>query len=158
MEYSVWPTLGYLQEMERIFGKYPRYVIGLSSFGPDQLVPNYDMVAACKAAMETIFRYLAYRLVDTDVRINVVRAVYVRTEALDSTLGADFADFMNRTIPELIVPAESVADAVLALCSGLMDGVTGQVLMIDQGANFANSLMGLFERYQREKGVAGDAP
>lgn len=149
IEYSVWPTIEYLQEMEKVFGSYPRYVVGLSSAGPDQLVPNYDVVAACKAAMESMFRYLGYRLVDAGVRVNVIRTFYVPTEALNSIAGADFVDFMERTMPELIVSPESVADAVLALCSGLMDGVSGQVLMVDAGADFANCMMGLFEKHQR---------
>jgi len=149
MEYSVWPTIEYLQEIKKSFESLPRYVVGLSSAGPDQLVPNYDVVATCKAAMEAMFRYLAYRLADDDVRVNVVRTVYVRTDALSSTAGGDFVDFMERTMPELIVPAEPVADAVVALCSGLMDAVSGQVLMVDAGADFTNCSMGLLERHQR---------
>jgi NAD(P)-dependent dehydrogenase (short-subunit alcohol dehydrogenase family) len=156
MDYSVWHAIGYVQAIEKAFGAFPRYVVGLSSFGPDQFVPNYDVVAACKAALEALFRYLAHRMTDHEVRVNIVRAVYVRSDALASTLGADFADYMDRAMPELVVPASAVADAVLALCSGLMDAVSGQVIVIDQGSNFANNLMGLFERQQRLDRTHGD--
>lgn len=157
MEYTVWPTIGYLQQMKKTFGAYPRYVIGFSSTGPEQHEPNYDFVAACKAALESLFRYLAYRLIDEDSRFNIIRATYVLTESLDATLGPDFRDFIDEKNPALVVPAEEVANATLALCSGLMDGVTGQVLMIDHGANFANNLMGLFEKYQQQTNLGKEA-
>ena len=40
---------------------------------------------------------------------------------------------------------------ILALCSGLMDGVSGQVLMIDRGTTFFDNLMRLYnERNELE--------
>ena len=39
---------------------------------------------------------------------------------------------------------EEVAKAILALCSGLMDGVSGQVLMVDRGVTFRDNLMRLY--------------
>jgi enoyl-[acyl-carrier-protein] reductase (NADH) len=38
-----------------------------------------------------------------------------------------------------------VADAALALCSGMMDGVSGQILTIDRGTSFFDNLMRLYE-------------
>ena len=40
--------------------------------------------------METLCRYMNYRLFDEDVRINVVRSRLVRTESLRATFGHDF--------------------------------------------------------------------
>jgi enoyl-[acyl-carrier-protein] reductase (NADH) len=39
---------------------------------------------------------------------------------------------------------EEVANAILALCSGLMDSVSGQVLMVDRGGTFCDNLMRLY--------------
>jgi len=44
---------------------------------------------------------------------------------------------------------EDVADVVLALCSGLMDGVKGQVITVDKGQLFSDNLMRLYA--QREE-------
>ena len=68
-----------------------------------------------------------------------------------------FRGFIGERNPALIVSPDEIANAVLALCSGLMDGVTGQVLMIDHGANFANNLMGMFEKHQQRTGIAKEA-
>lgn len=145
LEYSAWPFVSYTRRIRELFGRYPRYVIGLSSGGPDQYFANYDFVAASKAVMEVMCRYLNYRLFDEDVRINVVRARAVRTESLRATFGPEFEAFLDRAnmTRDLIEP-EEVADAILALCSGLLDGVSGQVLMIDRGGTFRDDLMRMY--------------
>jgi NAD(P)-dependent dehydrogenase (short-subunit alcohol dehydrogenase family) len=145
IEYSAWPLFAYPQKIRQVFGRYPRYIVGLSSGGPDHYYQNYDFVAASKAVMETLCRYLNYRLFDEDVRINVVRSRLVRTESLRATFGREFEAFAERFNMErqFISPAE-VANAVLALCSGLMDGVSGQVLMVDRGTTFFDNLTRLY--------------
>ena len=87
LEYSAWPLFSYTHKIREVFGRYPRYVVGLSSGGPDQYFANYDFVAASKAVMEVMCRYLNYRLFTEDIRINVVRARAVRTESLRATFG-----------------------------------------------------------------------
>jgi NAD(P)-dependent dehydrogenase (short-subunit alcohol dehydrogenase family) len=145
IEYSAWPFFEYTRRIRQVFGKYPRYVIGLSSSGPDHFHVNYDFVAFSKAVLETMCRYLNHRLFDEDVRINIVRARAVDTESLRATFGNEFRDFLTRANMQrdLILP-EEVANTILALCSGLMDGVSGQVLMVDRGATFRDNLMRLY--------------
>jgi NAD(P)-dependent dehydrogenase (short-subunit alcohol dehydrogenase family) len=134
IEYSAWPLYA-----------YPRYVVGLSSGGVDAFYKNYDFVAASKAVMETLCRYMSYRLFDEDVRVNVVRSRLVRTESLRATFGADFEPFAERfNMERQFIPAEEVANVVLALCSGLLDGVNGQVIMVDRGTTFFDNLMRLY--------------
>ena len=146
IEYSTWPMVEYTRQIKAVFGRYPRYVIGLSSGGPDAFYTNYDFVAASKAVMETLCRYLNYRLFDEDIRINVVRSRLVRTESLRATFGADFEQFAERfNMKRQFITCEEVANAIVALCSGLMDGVSGQVIMVDRGTSFFDNLMRLYE-------------
>jgi len=145
LEYSAWPLFAYTKKIREIFGRYPRYVVGLSSGGPDRYFANYDFVAASKAVMEVMCRYLNYRLFNEDVRINVVRARAVRTESLRATFGTEFEQFIERAnMGRDLIEPEEVADTILALCSGLMDGVSGQVLMVDRGGSFRDDLMRMF--------------
>jgi len=74
IEYSVWPLVEYPRRIREIFGQYPRYIVGLSSPGPDHVYGNYDFVAVSKAALETLCRYLNYRLFSEGIRINIVRS------------------------------------------------------------------------------------
>jgi NAD(P)-dependent dehydrogenase (short-subunit alcohol dehydrogenase family) len=137
IEYTAWPMFAYTRSIHKVFGKYPRYVIGMSSDGPEQYCTNYDYVAACKALMETLMRYTSYHLCGEDVRVNVVRAGYVLTESLRATFGDEFEDFSKRFgMEKLVVTPEEVANVILALCSGLLDGVNGQIVMADRGTSF----------------------
>jgi NAD(P)-dependent dehydrogenase (short-subunit alcohol dehydrogenase family) len=147
IEYSAWPVVAYTRALKEVFGRYPRYVVGLSSEGPEAFVVDYDFVAASKAVLETLCRYLSYRLSDQDVRVNVVRAGLVQTESLRATTGPAFEELVSRLHMErLYTPAHHVAGAVVALCSGLMDGVSGQVIRVDSGTHFFNNLMGLYQQ------------
>ncbi len=146
IEYSAWPFFDYPMRIRRIFGRYPRYVIGLSSGGPDHFHSNYDFVAATKAVMEVLCRYMNYRLFAEDVRVNVVRTRVVRTESLRATFGPGFEAFLERAnMKRDFIEPEEVANAILALSSGLMDGVSGQVLMVDRGGTFRDNLMRLYD-------------
>jgi NAD(P)-dependent dehydrogenase (short-subunit alcohol dehydrogenase family) len=145
IDQSAWPMVEYTRRIRAVFGRYPRYVVGMSSTGPDSFSVGYDFVASSKAVMETLCKYLNYRLFDEDIRINVIRSRSIRTASFDSTFGG-FGDFAQRfTKPEHFLTAEEVADAALALCSGMMDGVSGQILTIDRGTTFFDNLMRLYE-------------
>ena len=148
--YSAWPFVGYLQAAHAAFGRYPRYAIGMSSRGPEYFLPGYDFVAASKAVMETFCRYLTADLLSEDIRINVVRANPVETRSLEATFGPEFGPFCKQYYGEgFFVTSEEVAAATLGLCSGLMDGVKGQVLLLDRGFGFADNVVRLFS--QREQ-------
>jgi NAD(P)-dependent dehydrogenase (short-subunit alcohol dehydrogenase family) len=145
IEYSAWPFFDYTRRIHAVFGRYPRYIIGLSSGGPDHFHTNYDFVAASKALIEVLCRYMNYRLFAEDVRVNVVRARAVRTESLRSTFGPEFEEFYERAnMGRDFIEPEEVANAILALCSGLMDGFSGQVLMVDRGVTFRDNVMRLY--------------
>jgi enoyl-[acyl-carrier-protein] reductase (NADH) len=151
IEYSIWPMFDYTRRIREAFGSYPRYVIGLSSAGPDQYCHHYDFVAGCKALMETLARYAGHRLFEEGVRINVVRAGYVATESLRMTFGPEFEAFATRfNLQRHMIAPEEVGKVILALCSGLLDGVNGQVLRVDRGASFFENLLRLYERHQLE--------
>ncbi len=145
--YTAWPFVGYLQQMHKTFGRFPRYAVGLSSDGVDSYYPGYDFVAVSKKIMEIFCKYVNEHLWDEDIRINVLRSRPVATESLDATFGEDFVPFLRKYGGDhYLIESQEVADAVVALCSGLMDAVSGQVLMLDRGVCFENNLMRLYEK------------
>jgi NAD(P)-dependent dehydrogenase (short-subunit alcohol dehydrogenase family) len=149
MEYTAWPMFAYTSQIRECFGRYPRYVITMSSRGPDSYAKGYDFVASSKAAMETMCRYMSYRLYDEDIRINVIRAGAVRTMSLRDTFG-DFEEFARKFMrDELYIDAKEVSYCVVALCSGLLDGMRGQVLTVDRGQSFLDNLMRLYDDRER---------
>jgi len=146
LSYGAWPLVEHLQGMHEVFGRYPRYVVGTSCDGPDTYYPGYDFVAAAKVVMEVLCRYINTYLFDEDFRINILRSRPVSTDSLVATFGEGFEPFLRRYHgDEYFITAEEVGDAILALCSGLMDAVSGQVILLDRGVAFCDNLMRLYE-------------
>lgn len=147
MRGGAWPTFDYLTSIRRICGSHPRYVVVMSSDGPDRFTPGYDFVAAGKAAAETMVKYAAYRLRDEGVRINALRSRAIRTESFDGTFGADFYGFLRQFVTEeWFMRPEEVGRAAFALCSGLFDGVSGQTITVDRGSTFFDGISYIYER------------
>lgn len=150
LEYSAWPFVAYLQHMKAVFNKLPRYVVGMSSDGPDNYFSHYEYVAVSKAVMETMCRYLSRHLRDEDIRLNIIRSRNVLTDAVTEIFGAKYVDFMSKYAGvENFMHPEEIANVALALCSGMLDALNGQVIQVDKGAAFADTLMRTMEQLDK---------
>ncbi len=150
LEYSAWPFVSHLKLTKKVFGRYPRYAIGSSSDGPDHYYQGYEYVALAKAVMEVFCRYLQRHLLREDVRLNMVRTRNVITESALAIHGADYPEFVRRFGGDAhFIEASEVADTVLALCSGLLDALAGQVITVDNGGAFADNLMRVYRQRER---------
>lgn len=110
-------------------------IVAISSIGAVRAVPNYTVVGASKAALESLVRHLAVELGPRGITVNTVSAGVVDTDALKKfpnraeIIGAA----MERTpLGRLTLPAD-VADMVLFLCSELAGMVHGHTLVVDGG-------------------------
>ena len=156
LTYSAWPFVGYLQQHKETFGCWPRYAIGLSSGGPRYRLPGYDFIAAAKTTMEIYCRYLTSDLLAEDINLNIVAANPVQTRSMEATFGPEFAPFCQKHHSEdWLATTGECAGAVVALCSGLMDGIKGQLLMLDHGFGFSDNVCRLFT-HREELGLTAD--
>jgi NAD(P)-dependent dehydrogenase (short-subunit alcohol dehydrogenase family) len=145
LDYSAWPLVTHTLRAREVFGRAPRYVVGVSSEGIEAMHVGYDLVAASKAVLETLCRYLHYRLRDEGTAVNVVRTRFVDTDSLAATFGEEFAPFVRRFEPDVLTPADEVGEAIFGVCSGLMDALGGQVLTVDRGAGLYENLSRLYQ-------------
>jgi NAD(P)-dependent dehydrogenase (short-subunit alcohol dehydrogenase family) len=153
LEYSTWPLVDYTRRIKARFGRYPKYILGISSDGPDHFYKGYDFVAASKALLEFFSRYLAAHLLAEGSRVNVLRFGTVNTESFRAIFGEDFFTFIEgQGFPkDAVLTPEKCGKAVLALCSGLLDAVNGQIISVDYGLPFGDNVM---MRYLTEKSVS----
>lgn len=149
IDYSTWPVAAYTLQAHKTFGAYPRYVVALSSEGADFYHMNYDIVAASKAALEALCRYMNQRLRDHGSRVNVVRTRYTSTDSLRAVFGPEFEPFAEKYSPGIFTAPDEVGEAVVGLCSGLMDAVGGQVVTVDHGASVFENFSRLFAERDR---------
>ena len=138
LRYSAWPIIDLLIAARETLGHYPRYALAISTDGGELCHPGYDMVGIAKAALETLCRYLAVHLRAEGVRVNAIRCGPIDTDSLRATFGTDVLD---RELPgPVLLDPHSVGRACVALCSGLLDSVTGQVITVDEGLSLLSPI------------------
>jgi enoyl-[acyl-carrier-protein] reductase (NADH) len=151
IEYSAWPIIGYTQKMKEIMGQYPRYVLGLSSHGPDSYHVNYDFAAITKAVLEVMVKYLNYHFFNLDVRFNIIRTRPIITDSLLSTFGKEWTSFIAQNdFSGTDVSGEDIGKLAVMLTSGLMDGISGETIHADKGYNFADGLQSIYSNTKQE--------
>lgn len=140
LRYSAWPLMDYVDCMERHFGTLPRWVIATSSDGPDHYYPGYDYVAVSKAAVEALATSLAERTRGTATRVAVLRTRQVDTTGYREVFDASTRTLVDQNFSRFAVSLEEIGRAAVALTSGLLDGLHGQVLTVDKGAEYVDNL------------------
>ena len=115
-------------------------MVTLSSPGAGRVLPDYVVVGASKAAIESITRYLAVELAPQNIVVNAVAPGMVITEALQHfemvRTDAHLAEHAVEVTPagRLVTP-EDIAEVVAFLCSPAASMIRGQVITVDGGAS-----------------------
>ena len=110
-------------------------VIALSSLGAQRAMPGYGFIGASKAALEALARALAQELGPRGIRVNVVSAGVVDTDALAYFPNREelLANFSARTPAGPVLSTADVADAVYLLCLPEAAMINGHTLVVDGG-------------------------
>ena len=102
-----------------------------------KVIPNYNVMGVCKAALESSVKYLARDLGSKGIRVNAISAGPIKTLAASAIGDAKFlykwsADhsFLKRN-----VDTDDVGKSALYLLSDLAGGVTGEIHYVDAGFN-----------------------
>ncbi len=110
-------------------------LLTLTYFGAEKVMPHYNVMGLCKAALEASVKYIAEDLGRDGIRVNAISAGPIKTLAA-SGIG-DFRYIMKWN--ELNSPLrrnvtqEEVGKAALYLLSDLGSGTTGENLHVDAG-------------------------
>jgi enoyl-[acyl-carrier protein] reductase III len=110
-------------------------VIAMSSLGAQRAMPGYGFIGASKAALEALARSLAQELGPRGIRVNVVSAGVVDTDALRYFPNREelLANFSQRTPAGPVLTPEDVAGAVYLLCLPEAAMINGHTLVVDGG-------------------------
>ena len=110
-------------------------VVALSSLGAQRAMPGYGFIGASKAALESLARALAQELGPRGIRVNVVSAGVVDTDALAYFPNREemLANFSERTPAGPVLTPEDVAGAVYLLCLPEAAMINGHTLVVDGG-------------------------
>lgn len=110
-------------------------VLALTYLGGERYVPNYNVMAVAKSALECSVRYLAAEFGDLNIRVNALSAGPVKTLAFKGIAGSDILYKINaiRAPLQRNITLEEVGNSGLYLCSPLSSGVTGETHHVDSG-------------------------
>ncbi len=110
-------------------------IVALTTHGTRRVIPDYGLMGASKAAMESLVRYLAVELAPRRVRVNAVAAGIVDTASLRAFPQYErvLRDGLTRTPAGRTGTPEEIADVVAFLCSDEARWVTGQTIEVDGG-------------------------
>jgi enoyl-[acyl-carrier protein] reductase I len=112
-------------------------VLALTYYGSEKVMPNYNVMGICKAALEASVRYIANDLGPQGVRVNAISAGPIRTLAAAgvSNFKEMYKHFADIAPMRQNVTADDVGGAAVFLASSLSQKITGQVLFVDSGYN-----------------------
>ena len=113
------------------------YIVSISSPGSFRVLPDYVVVGASKAAIETLTRYLAIELAPKNIVVNAVSPGVVATDALkhfDALSEENLLERLAENNPTgRLVTVEDVANVVGFLCTPAASMIRGQVIIVDGG-------------------------
>ncbi len=134
MDINARALLSLSQHAVRMMAKGGR-IMAVSSLGAVRAVPNYTVVGASKAALESLVRHLAVELGPRHITVNTISAGVVDTDALKKFPNRDeiIGESLRRTPLGRLTTPEDVADLALFLCSDLSSMISGQTLVVDGG-------------------------
>ncbi len=112
-------------------------IVSLSSPGSQRVLPDYVVVGASKAALESLTRYLAVELAPRNICVNAVAPGVVETEALQHFAAMGNPGVIEKAVAATpagrLVTPEDVAGVVKFLCSAAASMIRGQVVVVDGG-------------------------
>jgi enoyl-[acyl-carrier protein] reductase III len=112
-------------------------IVSISSPGSNRVLPDYVVVGASKAAIESLTRYLAVELAPKNIIVNAVSPGIVETEALKHFDALKNQGMIQQAIAATpagrLVTPEDVAEVVEFLCTPAAWMIRGQVIVVDGG-------------------------
>ena len=134
MDISVYSLLTIARRAKEILAPNGN-ILTLTYLGGEKVIPGYNVMGICKAALEQTVEYLAHEFGPSGFRVNALSAGPLKTLSSSAVSGVDVMyKLYNQMAPlRRNITAEEVGKSGLYLLSDLASGVTGEVLHVDSG-------------------------
>lgn len=113
-------------------------ILTLTYLGGERVIPGYNVMGVCKAALESSVRYLAAELGrEKNVRVNAISAGPVQTLSASGVGGFDkvLRHYPPKSPLHRNIRAHEIGMSGLYLLSDMSSGVTGETHYVDCGYN-----------------------
>ncbi|MDA7950769.1 MAG: enoyl-ACP reductase [Pirellulaceae bacterium] len=135
MDISAYSLLAVANAAKDIFNENGS-ILTMSYFGGEKIVPGYNVMGVCKAALEASMRYAAYDLGPRGIRVNALSAGPLKTLAGSAAGVGEMLKLYEQMAPSgRNVTHEEVGNSAAYLLSDMSGAVTGEVHHVDGGYN-----------------------
>jgi enoyl-[acyl-carrier protein] reductase I len=115
-------------------------IVTMTYFGGEKIVPGYNVMGICKAALDCTTKYLAYDLGPQGIRVNAISAGPLKTLAGSAAGVKDMISYYEHVAPlGRNVSHEEVGRAGAFLLSHMASGITAEIMHVDCGYNAMGS-------------------
>jgi enoyl-[acyl-carrier protein] reductase I len=134
-------------------------VLTLTYYGGERIVPGYNVMGICKAALDSCMKYAAFDLGPRGVRVNALSAGPLKTLA-SSAVGAKDMETLYQAVSPLgrNITHDEVGRVGAFLLSPLADGITAEIVHVDAGYHAMGSPGRMLDRFKPQWGGAGVPP
>jgi enoyl-[acyl-carrier protein] reductase I len=109
-------------------------VLTLTYYGGERIVPGYNVMGICKAALDSCMKYAAYDLGLNGIRVNALSAGPLKTLAGSAAGVGDMQIVYEQMSPlQRCVTHEEVGRTGAFLLSSLSEGITAETMHVDGG-------------------------
>jgi len=107
------------------------------TYESSKVIPNYNVMGVCKAALESSVKYLARDLGSKGIRVNAISAGPIKTLAASAIGDAKFLYKWNEdhSLLKRNVDINDVGSSAVYFLSELSAAVTGEIHYVDSGYN-----------------------
>lgn len=139
MEISAYSLLAVVNAARDIFSPKAA-VVTLTYFGGERIVPGYNVMGICKAALDACMKYAAFDLGPQGVRVNALSAGPLKTLASSAVGAKDMEGLYSAVSPAAkCVTHDDVGRVGAFLLSDMSDGITAEIMHVDYGYNAMGS-------------------
>ncbi len=112
-------------------------IMSMTYYASEKVIPDYNVMAVAKAALENITKYLAADLGEDGIRVNAISAGPIKTLAAGGIPGfRNLLRHFDRVAPlREMITTEDVGHMAVFLASDMSKMVTGEVMHVDSGYN-----------------------
>ena len=112
-------------------------ILALTYLGGETVIPGYNVMGVCKAALDSCVKYSAYEVGPENIRVNALSAGPLKT--LASSAVGEFSKMMqlyeNFSPLRRNISHEEVGKSGMFLLSDQASGITGEIMHVDAGYN-----------------------
>lgn len=152
MEISAYSLLALARHAQEVLSDGAS-MLTLTYYGGEKCVPGYNIMGVCKAALDSIVKYLAFDLGPRGIRVNALSAGPLQTIS-GRGAGVDAMLHLYEAMAPLgrNITHEEAGKCGAFLLSEMSSGVTGEIMHVDAGYNAMGSPGRMLEKF---KGMLG---